>query len=86
MTTEEIAHAFFTPPPTIAQRIVRAKAKIREAAIPFEVPTREELPNRLNSVLKTVYLVFNEGYSSSSGQSVIRTPRLRRHPSLSPNR
>jgi RNA polymerase sigma-70 factor (ECF subfamily) len=73
LTTEEIAHAFFTPPPTIAQRIVRAKAKIREAAIPFEVPTREELPNRLNSVLKTVYLVFNEGYSSSSGQSVVRT-------------
>ena len=73
LTTEEIAHAFFTPPPTIAQRIVRAKAKIREAAIPFEVPPREELPNRLASVLKTVYLVFNEGYSSSSGRSVVRT-------------
>lgn len=73
LTTEEIARAFLTPAPTIAQRIVRAKSKIREAAIPFEVPAKAELPERLHSVLKTIYLVFNEGYSSSSGQDLVRT-------------
>ncbi len=72
LTTEEIASAFLTPTPTIAQRIVRAKAKIREASIPFEVPAREELPARLSAVLRTIYLVFNEGYSPSSGQHLVR--------------
>ncbi len=72
LTTEEIASAFLTPAPTIAQRIVRAKAKIREATIPFELPNREELPSRVEAVLKTIYLVFNEGYSSSSGRAVVR--------------
>lgn len=72
MTTEQIAAAFLVPTPTIAQRIVRAKAKIREASIPFEVPSRDELPSRLAAVLKTIYLVFNEGYSSSSGSEVLR--------------
>jgi RNA polymerase sigma-70 factor (ECF subfamily) len=73
LTTEEIAHAFLTPPPTLAQRIVRAKAKIRDARIPYEVPTRDDLPDRLDSVLRVVYLVFNEGYSASSGASLTRT-------------
>jgi RNA polymerase sigma-70 factor (ECF subfamily) len=73
LTTEEIAHAFLTPAPTIAQRIVRAKSKIREAGIPFEVPAKEDLPERLSAVLKTIYLVFNEGYSSSSGNNSVRT-------------
>src|SRR5574341_1443372 len=72
LTTEEIAHAFLTPAPTIAQRIVRAKAKIRDAKIPYQVPEREELSQRLESVLRVVYLVFNEGYSASSGGSVTR--------------
>lgn len=72
LTTEEIAAAYLTPVPTIAQRIVRAKAKIREASIPFEVPGQGELPARLPAVLKTIYLVFNEGYSSSSGQNLVR--------------
>jgi RNA polymerase sigma-70 factor (ECF subfamily) len=72
LTTEEIARAFLTPVPTIAQRIVRAKSKIREARIPFEVPAKEDLPDRLNPVLKTIYLVFNEGYSSSSGENLMR--------------
>ena len=72
LTTEEIAAAYLTPVPTIAQRIVRAKAKIREASIPFEVPGQDELPARLPAVLKTIYLVFNEGYSSSSGQNLVR--------------
>jgi len=72
LTTEEIAAAYLTPAPTIAQRIVRAKAKIREATIPFELPDREELPARVEAVLKTIYLVFNEGYSSSSGRAVVR--------------
>jgi RNA polymerase sigma-70 factor (ECF subfamily) len=72
LTTEEIAAAYLTPAPTIAQRIVRAKAKIRDANIPYEVPGREALPERLESVLRVVYLVFNEGYSASSGESATR--------------
>ena len=72
LTTEEIAHAFFTTPTTIAQRIVRAKAKIRDARIPYQVPSRVDLPPRLDSVLHVVYLVFNEGYSASSGDSLTR--------------
>jgi RNA polymerase sigma-70 factor (ECF subfamily) len=72
LTTEEIAAAFLTPAPTLAQRIVRAKNKIRDANIPYEVPGREQLPERLESVLRVVYLVFNEGYSASSGDSATR--------------
>jgi RNA polymerase sigma-70 factor (ECF subfamily) len=72
LTTEEIARAFLTKPPTIAQRIVRAKNKIREARIPYEVPLEKELPDRLDAVLRVVYLVFNEGYSASSGDSLTR--------------
>jgi len=67
LTTEEIARAFLTTPTTIAQRIVRAKGKIREAKIPYQVPSLAELPERLDSVLRVVYLVFNEGYSASTG-------------------
>jgi RNA polymerase sigma-70 factor (ECF subfamily) len=72
LTTEEIAFAFLTPAPTLAQRIVRAKAKIRDAGIPYQVPSAEELPERLDSVLRVIYLVFNEGYSASSGESLTR--------------
>jgi RNA polymerase sigma-70 factor (ECF subfamily) len=72
LTTEEIGHAFLTAAPTIAQRIVRAKAKIRDAKIPYQVPARDELAERLDSVLHTVYLVFNEGYFASSGASLTR--------------
>ena len=72
LTTEEIAHAFLTPAPTLAQRIVRAKAKIRDAGIPYQIPSPEELPERLDSVLQVIYLVFNEGYSASSGESLTR--------------
>ena len=68
LTTEQIAHAFLTVPSTLAQRIVRAKAKIREARIPYQVPSPAELPERLETVLQVVYLVFNEGYSASSGE------------------
>jgi RNA polymerase sigma-70 factor, ECF subfamily len=73
LTTEEIARGFLTPAPTLAQRIVRAKNKIRVARIPYEVPNRNELPERLDSVLRVIYLVFNEGYYASAGQSLTRT-------------
>ena len=72
LKTEEIAHAFLAPAPTLAQRIVRAKAKIRDARIPYEVPAAAELPERLDAVLRVVYLVFNEGYSASSGATITR--------------
>ena len=72
LTTEEIARAFLATPSTIAQRIVRGKAKIRETKIPFEVPQQHELPDRLEPVLQVIYLVFNEGYYASSGESVTR--------------
>ena len=72
LTTEEIARAFLAAPPTLAQRIVRAKTKIRDARIPYEVPSPEDLPERLESVLRVVYLVFNEGYSASSGTTLTR--------------
>ena len=72
LTTEEIAHAFLTKPATIAQRIVRAKAKIRDARIPYEVPAPSQLSERLDAVLRVIYLVFNEGYSASSGEAVTR--------------
>jgi len=72
LTTEEIARAFLTSAPTIAQRIVRAKAKIRDVQIPYEVPARAELPNRLDVVLRVVYLVFNEGYTTSYGTTLMR--------------
>jgi RNA polymerase sigma-70 factor (ECF subfamily) len=72
LTTEEIARAFLVTPSTLAQRIVRAKAKIRETPIPYEVPTPDELPERLNAVLQVIYLVFNEGYSAATGAEVTR--------------
>ncbi|MGI8856479.1 MAG: RNA polymerase sigma factor [Thermomicrobiales bacterium] len=72
LTTEEIAHAFLIPPPTLAQRIVRAKAKIRDARIPYQVPSLTDLPDRLETVLQVIYLVFTEGYSASSGGSLTR--------------
>jgi RNA polymerase sigma-70 factor, ECF subfamily len=72
LTTEEIARAFLSPPSTVAQRIVRAKAKIKAARIPYHVPSRADLPERLASVLHVIYLVFNEGYAASSGDSLTR--------------
>ena len=72
LTTEEIARAFLTPAPTLAQRIVRAKARIREEKIPYEVPSNDALPERLGAVLQVIYLLFNEGYSASTGDSLTR--------------
>src|SRR5262249_6883087 len=72
LTTEEIARAFITAPPTLAQRIVRAEAKIRDARIPYQVPERPDLPERLDTVLRVIYLVFNEGYSASAGEALTR--------------
>ena len=72
LTTEEIARAFLTPAPTLAQRIVRAKNRIRDAHVPYEVPAPAELPERLDAVLRVIYLVFNEGYTASSGATVTR--------------
>ncbi|WP_338138261.1 DUF6596 domain-containing protein [Pseudomonas oleovorans] len=73
LSTEEIARAFLSSPSTLAQRIVRAKAKIRDACIPYEVPGRSELPERLEAMLRVIYLVFNEGYFASSGDSLTRS-------------
>jgi RNA polymerase sigma-70 factor, ECF subfamily len=72
LTTEEIARAYLVPTPTIAQRIVRAKAKIRDEAIPYEVPTRAELPLRIESALHVIYLIFNEGYETTQGPNLTR--------------
>jgi len=73
LTTEEIARAFLTAPSTLAQRIVRAKTKIRDAGIPYQVPSAQDIPERLDTVLQVVYLVFNEGYAASTGESLTRS-------------
>ena len=77
LTTEEVARAFLSTPPTIAQRIVRAKAKIRDARIPYAIPTRADMPERLDAVLHVLYLVYSEGYSATSGDAVVRTELTR---------
>ena len=77
LTTEQVARAFLSTPPTIAQRIVRAKAKIRDAGIPYAIPTRADMPDRLDAVLHVLYLVFNEGYAATSGDAVVRSDLTR---------
>ena len=77
LTTEQVARAFLSTPPTIAQRIVRAKTKIRDAGIPYAIPTRADMPERLDAVLHVLYLVFSEGYSATSGDAVVRSDLTR---------
>jgi len=84
LTTEEIARAFLVTPATLAQRIVRAKTKIRETPIPYDVPTPQELPERLNAVLQVIYLVFNEGYSAAAGAGGNASRANRRGDSIGP--